>query len=87
MKSGREADARRLLRRRLGQSTDRAFLGLSPEKIRIDELATDVLNDYGVKRKKSLADVSRRIRYVLAYFEGVRAHDLTTDRVRSYILH
>jgi len=57
-KSNREVDARRLLRRRLGQITEGAFLGLHPEKVRIDELANDLLNDYRINRKKSLADVA-----------------------------
>jgi hypothetical protein len=85
-KSAKEADARRLLRKRLGQIADGAFLGLNPEKTRIDELASDLLNDYRVNQRKSLADAARRVRCVLAEFGGMRAHEITTDRVRSVLL-
>ena len=84
--SEKESDAKRLLKKREGQVIENRFPGLRVEKIRYEELAQDFLNDYKVNGKRSIARAKRSLRHLDAYFEGMRAVDITTDRIRAYIL-
>ena len=85
-RSVRESDAKRLLKLREGQITEGRFPGLKVEKIRFEELAQDLLTDYKVNAKKSLDRAERSIKQLKRYFEGMRAVDITTDKVNGYIL-
>jgi len=85
--SEKETDAKRLLRLREGQIAENRFPGLKVERLRFDELALDLINDYKVNGKKSLDRAERSVKHLTKYFEGVRAVDITTDRIRAYILH
>ncbi len=87
VKSIKETDAKRLLKLREGQIAENRFTGLRVERIRFDELAEDLVNDYKVNGKKSLDRAERSVKHLKAFFEGIRAMDITTDRIRSYILH
>ena len=62
------------------------FFGLRIEKIRFDELAEDFLNDYRTNAKKSLERAEMSLKHLKKFFEGVRATDITTERIRIYIL-
>ncbi len=84
--STKESDAKRLLKLREGQIAEGRFTGLRVEKVRFDELAEDLINDYRVNGKKSLDRAERSVKHLKKYFEGVRAIDVTTDRIRAYIL-
>lgn len=85
-RSKRETDAKRLLKVREGQVAENRFPGLRVEKIRFEELAQDFLNDYRVNGKRSISRAERSLKHLTAYFEGMRAIDITTDRIRAYIL-
>ncbi len=87
VKSIKETDAKRLLKLREGQIAENRFTGLRVERIRFDELAEDLINDYKVNGKKSLDRAERSVKHLKKYLEGVRAVDITTDRIRAYILH
>ena len=52
--SEKEADARKLLRRRHGEISLGRFIGPDAEKVTIRELSEDFKNDYRVNGKKSL---------------------------------
>ena len=55
-------------------------------RLRFEEAARDVRNDYRINGKKSLAEVERRItKHLLPFFGGRRMASLTTADVRSYI--
>lgn len=84
-KSTKEAEAKRLLRKRLGQIAEGAFFGLRPEKVRFEELAEDFLNDYRINGKRSLDKAQRSVKHLHGFFGGIRAMDITTDKVRVYI--
>ena len=84
--SMKESDAKRLLKLREGQVAENRFPGLRVEKIRFEELAEDFLNDYKVNGKRSLARAEMSLKHLKAYFEGMRAIDVTTDRIKAYIL-
>lgn len=85
-KSTKESHAKRLLKLREGQIAENRFSGLKVEKVRFEELTEDLINDYKVNGKKSLDRAERSVKHLKRYFEGVRAIDITTDRIRGYIL-
>ncbi len=85
-RSVKETDAKRLLKLREGQIVTGEFPGLKVQRVRFDELAEDLINDYKVNGKKSLDRAERSVKHLKRWFEGVRAIDITTDRIRGYIL-
>ena len=84
--TGKEADAKKKLRRREGQIAEGKFPGLKAEKILFDELAQDLINDYKVNAKKSLNRLELSIRHLKTHFLGIRASNISTDRVQKYIV-
>jgi integrase len=84
-KSTKEADAKRLLRKRLGQISEGRFFGLRPERVKFEDLANDFVNDYRINGKRSLDKAQRSVRHLQSFFGGMRAVDITTDKVRTYI--
>jgi len=86
-KSKKESDAKRLLKMREGQIAEGNFSGLKVEKVRFDELAEDMINDYKMKGKKSLARAKRSIGHLNKTFQGMRAVDITTDQINRYIVN
>lgn len=84
--SAKEAEAKSLLRLREGD-IERG-LALTPKvgRIRVDEAAKDVVNDYRTNRKRSLDDVERRIElHLKPFFGNRRMASITTADIREYI--
>lgn len=84
--SEKESDAKRLLKAREGAVVENRFFGLRVEKIRFEELAQDLINDYKVNNQRSIDRVEFSIKHLKTFFEGMRAVDITTDRINTYIL-
>jgi integrase len=84
-RSAKEGEAKRVLRQRLGQIAEGHFFGLRPERVRFEDLAQDFINDYRINGKRSLDKAERSVRHLQRFFGGVRAVDITTDKVRAYI--
>ena len=84
-KSEKESEAKRLLRKQLGQMAEGRFVGLCPERVKFEDLARDFLNDYRINGKRSLDKAERSVRHLQRFFGGMRAVDNTTDKVRTYI--
>jgi integrase len=84
-KSEKETEAKRLLRKRLGQIAEGRFFGLRPERVKFEDLAKDLVNDYRINGKRSLDKAQRSVRHLQSFFGGMRAMDITTDKVRTYI--
>ena len=93
--SDKESDARKLLKRRLGEIAIGRFSGPDAERVTIRELAEDYLNDYRVNARKSLDKAERMVKRhdddgkeidseLMAYFGDCKAHSVGTDRVRAY---
>src|SRR5262252_5744932 len=55
-----EAEAEKLLKKRVAQVTSGTHPGLEIERIKVDELAEDFLRDYRIKGHKTLDDVQAR---------------------------
>jgi integrase len=86
-RSSKEADAKRLLKRRLGESAEGRFTGPKFERILLSELCEDVLTDYRINGKRSLDKAQRSVRHLLGFFKEVKAQEVSTDRVNSFIAH
>jgi integrase len=82
----KKGDAMNLLRKREGAVAE--GLAISPKigRLRFDEAATDMLNDYRTNGKRSLDEVERRIaKHLTPFFGGRRLANVTTADVRSYV--
>jgi integrase len=84
-KSDIESQAKKLLKKRLGEIGRGRLLGPTEERVTFEQLKADLLRDYETNGKRSLASVKLSIRHLDEYFSGDRALDITTDRVRGYI--
>jgi integrase len=84
--SDKESEAKRRLKLREGQITEGRFPGLKVEKVRFDELAQDLINDYKMNGRRSLNRVELSLKHLKTTFEGLRAVDITTDQIQRYIM-
>jgi integrase len=85
--STRESDARGLLAKREGAIAN--GLRITPKNIRItiDELLSDVVNDYRANGRKSTDDLERRInKHLLPFFGKRRAAWISTSDARRFIV-
>jgi integrase len=78
--------AKRLLRLREGQIAEGKFTDLEPERIRYEHLEKDLLNDYKINERKSLKMVQYNLNHLRGYFGGMKAKNITADRVRAYVV-
>jgi integrase len=84
--SKKESEAKSLLRLREGDVERGVPVSPKVGRIRFEEAAEDVLNDYRANKKKSLVDTQRRIeRHLKPWFGGRRMAAITTSDIRAYI--
>lgn len=86
-RSRKEDDAKRLLKKRLGGIEEGRFHGLDAEKIVLKALLEDMITDYKMNGKRSLAKAERSKKHLLDFFNEARAREITTDRVKAFIVH
>jgi rubrerythrin len=72
-KSKKEADARRLLKKREGEIAAGKLPGIYFDRVRLDELAQDFLR------------AKRSVNHLKEMFEGLRVVDITTPLINRYI--
>ena len=78
--------AARFLRQRMAQIERGESFGPQIEKVRIEELAEDLLRDYRINGHKSLADVETRWRlHLQPFFRSVRAIQLGSKLLARYV--
>ncbi|MHB8384299.1 MAG: tyrosine-type recombinase/integrase [Candidatus Binataceae bacterium] len=84
-----ETVARRLLTSRLRETGKRGgkFLGQAEERVRFDDLAQMLRENYALKNRRSTRRLDGGLKHLHAYFGTDRAVDVTTDRVGGYIAH
>ncbi|HVN97145.1 MAG TPA: site-specific integrase [Syntrophorhabdaceae bacterium] len=70
---------------REGQIMQGQFVGLKAERTLFDELAKDLIVDYQINARKSLIRAERSVGHLKKYFEGHRANDISTDKIKNYI--
>lgn len=87
-KSSREADARKLLRKREGEIAEGKRPGVYFDRVSFDDLAADYILDYKVNGKKTLAKAERVVRLHLEPFFGrYSATRINTPLIRKYIAY
>jgi integrase len=90
--SEKKGVAERFLRRRLGESAAGQLPGPRVERVKYEEIRDALYADYKANNRKSLmrrSDGTEYVGGVLAlddFFPGFRAVDITTDRIRAFIL-
>ncbi|UCF74125.1 MAG: tyrosine-type recombinase/integrase [Deltaproteobacteria bacterium] len=84
-RSTKEADAKKLLKKREGEISEGKLPGVYFDRVRFDELAEDFLTDYRVNQKKSLKKAKESVAHLKRHFEGYRAIQITTPRIQDYI--
>jgi len=81
-----EKEARNVLTQRLGEIVTGNFSGPKTERVRIDELADDLLRDYRINGKRSLADLEARWKlHLKPFFGDLKAIDVSSDLVARYV--
>src|SRR6476646_12145505 len=78
--------AEKMLKIRLAEITSGTFVGPQAEKVRVEELAEDLLREYRINGRKSIDDVQARWDLHLKPFFGVlRAIDVTSEMIARYV--
>lgn len=86
--SDKEGVAKNLLKQREGDIVRGVPITPRTNRATFDELAADVINDYKVNGRRSLADVERHFTLHLErFFGGWRAAAITPVEVRKYVVH
>ena len=83
--SAKELEARKLLKKRLGEIGRGRLLGPSERRVTFEQLKTDLLRDFETNGKRSIQSAKLSIRHLDELFSLERASDITTDRIRTYI--
>jgi hypothetical protein len=82
--SDKEADAWRLLQKRMGEIVTGNFIGPDAERVTVAELADDVITDYQVNAKDSLKKAIRSANRIKAFFGNAKAHSIKGDVVKKF---
>ncbi len=80
-----EAEARKKLRKRLGEIYGDRFVGPDLERITVDELLDALAVDQETNRAKDLRMVKLRMKPLRIFFAHCRAVDVTPTRIRQYV--
>jgi len=84
-KSKKEADAKRLLKKREGEISEGKLPGIYFDRVGFDELAEDFLRDYRINQRKSLDRAKRSAGHLKRYFEGYSAPNINSPKIGAYI--
>lgn len=83
-KCKKETDARRLLRKREGEVADGRTPGFYFDKVRFDELAEDLIDDYKINGKQ-VKRAQECVNHLKKDFGGLRVATINTPKIRKYI--
>jgi integrase len=84
-KSRKEADAKRLLKKREGEISQGKLPGIYFDRVKFDELAEDFLRDYRINQKKSFRRAKHSVELLKRYFKGDRVPSITSPKIQAYI--
>ncbi len=82
--SKKEADAKRLLKKREGENSQGKLPGIYFDKVLFDELADAVINDY-VINNRNVTIIKKRFKHLKAEFSNMRMVDITSPVIGRYI--
>src|SRR3989338_4144356 len=83
--SENEQDAKRLLKKRLGEMGRGRLAGPSVERTTFADLEQMIKDDYAVNERKSVARLNTSLDHLRDYFGLCRAVDITGDRLNGYV--
>ncbi len=84
-RTDKETEARRLLRIREGQVAEGRHPGLRIERVRLEEIAKDFLDDYKAQGRKDLRHAEKYAAALKDHFGArTRAMDITTPKVKAF---
>src|SRR5439155_713566 len=80
-------DATKLLKKRYGEIASRRFVGPQEERVMFEDLVKGIERDYELRGLRSARAAKGRMLHLKKAFAGMRALDITPDRVRDYQAH
>jgi integrase len=84
-KSDNEAQARKFLKKRIGEVANGQLIGPSEERFSFHDLTELLITDYEINGKRSIESVRLSIKHLRRSFSLARAIDITADRVAKYV--
>ena len=84
-KTDKITEAQRLLKRREGEIAEGKLPGIYFDKVTFDNLSKDLVTDYTVNGRDTLKRVQWSIGCLKESFQGMRATDITTDKIKAHI--
>lgn len=84
-KSKKKMVANSLLKQREGDISQGKIPGVYFDKVTFDELAEDFLADYRINKRKSITRAEISAKQLKKQFEGYRASQITTPKIKAYI--
>ncbi len=84
-RSDSESQARKLLKKRIGEVANGHLIGPSEERLSFEDLAKMLIVDYEIIGKRSLESVRLSVRHLREFFGLDRAIDITADRIAKYV--
>jgi integrase len=84
-KSDKITKAQKLLKKREGEIAEGKLPGIYFDKVTFNQLAEDFLTDYRINGKDTLSKAERSVKYLKEFFGGMKATEVTTDKVKTYI--
>src|SRR5271170_1278772 len=84
--SERESDAKRLLKKRIGEIGRGRLIGPKEEKITFEDLCRGIEQDYEINGKRSMRSITGSIKHLERNFAMCRAVDISSDRINQYVL-
>jgi len=80
-----EAQARKLLKKRLGEIGSGKLIGPVEERVTFEEMVEYLKTDYAVNKRKAVKIIEYPIKHLRKSFALDKALDLTTDRINAHI--
>lgn len=82
----RKRKAKRILDDRLAEIRAGTFVGPQIQRVKVEELAKDLIEEYQINGRKSLDDLKARWRlHLQPYFGHLRAADVTSSALNRYV--
>ena len=79
-----ESKATKLLKKRFGEIEGQRFVGPRAERVMFEDLVKGIEQDYKLRGLRSTRAAAGRMLHLKKAFAGMRALDITPDRVREY---
>jgi len=84
-RSTNEAQALKLLKKRIGEAATGKLIEPVEERVTFEDLADALLTDYEVNRLRSIRSVRLSVKHLKARFALERAVDITTEKIKKYV--